>query len=312
MNLIKFSELFPDELSCKAKIKEIRDRTGVICSRCGGKAHYWKKDKEMYECKLCGHRTSLKSGTVMHKSKLPYRYWLLAIHLLTATKKGFSSKEIQRQLGHKRYQPIWHLVHKIRACMGTRDDTYSLCGTLELDEGFFTVEVPEDKKGEPQKRGRGSQRKANVLVMVESEPDSEQPDKGKGKGRKVGHLKMQVISDLKSKTLTDRVKKFVSPASRLDTDDSTSYTDLEDVVAEHCPVKVDDKKQISKIFPWVHVAITNAKRWILANFHDIKKEYLQLYLNEFCYKFNRRYFGEALFDRLIVAAVSYKNKFRYV
>lgn len=78
----------------------------------------------------------------------------LAFHLVTATKKGFSTKEIQRQLGHKRYQPVWCMVHKIRACMGARDDEYTLCGTLELDEGFFSVEVPEDKKDEPKKRGR--------------------------------------------------------------------------------------------------------------------------------------------------------------
>jgi hypothetical protein len=61
----------------------------------------------------------------------------LAFHLKTSTKKGFYAKETQRQLGHKRYQPIWHLVHKIRACMGMRDDSYTLCGTMELDEGFL-------------------------------------------------------------------------------------------------------------------------------------------------------------------------------
>jgi predicted RNA-binding Zn-ribbon protein involved in translation (DUF1610 family)/transposase-like protein len=310
MNLIKFSEQYPDEQSCKDKIKELRDKNGVRCAKCGCRKHYWKKDKEMYECSACGFRTSLKSGTVMHKSKLPYRYWLLAFHLVTATKKGFSSKEIQRQLGHKRYQPIWCMVHKIRACMGSRDDGYTLCDTLELDEGFFSVEVPMDKKDEPQKRGRGSQSKAKVLVMVESAPDMEQPDKGKG--RKVGYLKMKVISDLKSETVTGQVKRHVSSGTCLDTDDSTSYVGLKDTVAEHRPVKVDDKKQVGKVFPWVHIAISNAKRWLLANHHDIKREYLQLYLNEFCYRFNRRYFGEALFDRLMLCAICYKNEFRYV
>jgi transposase-like protein len=310
MNILKFSALYPDEQSCKAKIKELRDKMGVVCAKCFGTNHYWKNDKEMYECKFCGFRTSLKSGTVMHKSKLPYRYWLLAFHLVTATKKGFSSKEIQRQLEHKRYQPIWCMVHKIRACMGLRDDGYSLCGTLELDEGFFSVEVPRSQKDEPKKRGRGSQRKATVLVMVESEPDTEHP--AKGKGRKVGYLKMKVISDLKSETITGRVKKHISSDACLDTDDSTSYVDLKEAVTTHRPVKVVDKKQVGKVFPWVHVAIANAKRWLLANHHDIKKEYLQFYLNEFCYKFNRRYFGEAMMDRLMISAISHKNEFRYV
>jgi transposase-like protein len=246
----------------------------------------------------------------MHKSKLPFHYWLLAIHLVTSTKKGFSSKELQRQLGHKRYQPIWHMVHKIRACMGLRDDCYTLCGTLELDEGFFSIEIPEIQKDEPKKRGRGSQSKAKVLVMVESEPDSENPNKGKG--RKVGYLKMKVISDLKSTTLTEHVKKHVSPGSCLDTDDSTSYSDLKNVISDHRPIKVADKKQVGKIFPWVHIAISNAKRWLLANHHDIKMEYLQFYLNEFCYRFNRRYLRETMFERLIVCAVSNKNEFRYI
>jgi len=234
----------------------------------------------MYECSLCGFRTSLKSGTVMHKSKLPFRYWLLAFHLVTATKKGFSTKEIQRQLSHKRYQPIWCMVHKIRACMGARDDEYILCGTLELDEGFFSVEVAEDQKNEPKKRGRGSQSKAKVLVMVESQPETEHPDKGKG--RKVGYLKMKVIENLKSDTIAQHVKEHVSPQAQLDTDDSTSYVALKDIVAEHRAVKVSNKKQVGKVFPWVHIAIANAKRWLLANHHDIK------------------------------CAISHKNKFRYV
>ena len=310
MNLIKFSSQYPDEQSCKDKIKALRDKNGVICAKCGGKQHYWKMDKEMYECKLCGFRTSLKSGTVMHKSKLPYRYWLLAFHLVTATGKGFSCKEIQRQLEHKRYQPIWCMVHKIRASMGLRDDNYILCGTLELDEGFFSVDVPEDRKDEPEKRGRGSQSKATVLVMVESEPDIENPDKGKG--RKAGCLKMKVIPDLKSATVTERVKEHVSPEACLDTDDSTSYVNLKDIAVEHRPLKVADRKQVGKVFPWVHIAIANAKRWLLANHHGIKEEYLQFYLNEFCYRFNRRYLGEALLDRLMLCAISNKNEFRYV
>jgi hypothetical protein len=72
------------------------------------------------------------------------------------------------------------------------------------------------------------------------------------------------------------------------------------------------KEKIGEILPWVHIAISNAKRQIINTFHDVKPEFLQKYLDEFCYKFNRRYFGEALFNRLLVACVSYKNEFRYI
>ena len=94
MTLIDFLTHFPDEESCKQKFKAYRDQVGVVCPKCGGSSHYWKKDKEQYECKHCKTRITLKSGTVMHKSKLPFRYWFIAMHLLTSTKKTFSAKEI--------------------------------------------------------------------------------------------------------------------------------------------------------------------------------------------------------------------------
>ena len=106
MNLLNFIEQFPDEESCQLKYKEIRDKVGVTCSGCGCKGHYWKNDKLLYQCKHCGKRTTLRSGTVMHGSQLSFRYWFIAIHLLTSTKKSFSALELQRQLGHTYYEPI--------------------------------------------------------------------------------------------------------------------------------------------------------------------------------------------------------------
>jgi hypothetical protein len=61
-------------------------------------------------------------------------------------------------------------------------------------------------------------------------------------------------------------------------------------------VKTED---LFRIFSWVHIAIANVKRLLLDTHHHLKKEYLQYYLNEFCYKFNRWYFGDKLFDRLV-------------
>jgi DNA-directed RNA polymerase subunit RPC12/RpoP len=156
MNLLNFVEQYPDEASCRRKFKEYRDNQGVVCPQCGHREHYWKKDKENYQCKKCGKRQSLRANTVMHGSKLPFRYWFIAIHLVTSTKKAFSSKELQRQLGHKRYEPIWALNHKLRAIMGERDDLYELSGVIELDEGFFSTEIDDEEKGKPLKRGRGS------------------------------------------------------------------------------------------------------------------------------------------------------------
>lgn len=309
MNLIDFINNFPDEQSCKEKFKEYREKEGVVCSKCGSKSHYWKKDKSQFECKDCGTRTTLKSGTVMHKSKLPFRYWFIAMHILTSTKKSFSAKEIQRQLGHKRYHPIWFMVHKLRVAMGKRDGEYTLAGQIELDEGFFSTERPSEQKKEELKRGRGSQNKTKVLVMAESEV-IEFP-KENMKPRRVGYLKMRVIDNLKAETITPLVQTLVNSESTIDTDGSNSYVDLRNFVKHH-NTEVIPKDKVGEKLPWVHIAISNAKRQLLNTFHNIKPKFLQNYLDEFCYKFNRRYFGEALFNRLLVACVSYKNEFRYV
>ena len=308
MNLLNFINKFPDEESCMLKFKSIRESEGVICAKCGSKEHYWKNDKCQFECKKCKRRTTLRSGTVMHGSKLPFRYWFIAMHLLTSTKKSFSALELQRQLGHKRYEPIWKMLHKLREAMGKRDEKYTLSGQIELDEGFFSTEILLDQKDKPLKRGRGSQKKTKVLVMVESK-DSDDKKTKRGKPRKVGHLKMQVIDNLESNTITPVVKDKVSKNSYINSDDSTSYNRLKEIVITHKP-QVIPKEKIGVALPWVHITISNAKRLFTDIYHDIKPEYLQNYLNEFCYKFNRRYFGESLFDRLLVASVNHKNQFR--
>ena len=307
MNILEFIQKFPDEDACRLKFKEQRDQIGVICRKCNCKDHFWLENKQSYECKSCHSRQSLRSGTVMQNSKLPYRYWFITIHLLTSTKKSFSTEELRIQLGHKRYQPIWEMTNKLRDVMGKRDNLYQLAGETELDDGFFSTEIPQEHKNEPLKRGRGSQSKTKVLVMAESE-FVENPKPGR-KPKRVNHIKMQVISDLKSNTITSIVKEQVDKSADLITDDSTSYTKLIEHVNSHV-AKVVEPQMIPIILPWAHIAISNAKRLLLDVHHKIKTEYLQYYLNEFCYKFNRRYFGEKLFDRLLIAAVSYTPEFK--
>ena len=103
MNLFTFTAHFGDEDACRNHFKSERDKQG------GG-------------CKKCGHR---------------------AMFLMSTTKKGFSAKEVQRQLGLKCYEPVWVMVHKLRQAMGNRDARYTLEGMIELDEGYFTVESSE-------------------------------------------------------------------------------------------------------------------------------------------------------------------------
>ena len=179
---------------------------------------------------------------------------------------------------------------------------------IELDDAFFTSKVPEDQKDKPRKRGRDSQNKTKVPVMCESTP-RDTPKKGR-KDKKAGHLKMKVIPDLKSATIISVVKERVDGESDLTTDDSTSYVDLEQLVNSHTSQAVKPE-EVEKVLSCVHTAISNVKRLLLDVHHNkLKPEYLQYYLNEFCYKFIRRFFLEKLFDRLVIAAVSYSPDFK--
>jgi len=307
MNILEFIQKFPDEGACRLKFKEQRDQNGIICDKCNCKAHYWHENKLCYECKQCHRRISLRSGTVMQSSKLPFRYWFVTMHLLTCTKKSFSTEELRRQIGHKRYQPIWEMVNKLRDVMGKRDNKYQLSGQMELDDAFFSSEIPKDQKDKPLKRGRGSQSKTKVLVMAES-TFVDDPKKGH-KSKSVNHIKMQVINNLKSNTITNIVKEQVDKSAQLITDDSTSYYKLKEHVQSH-EATVVKPDMIPILLPWVHIAISNAKRLLLDVHHKLKNEYLQYYLNEYCYKFNRRYFGDKIFDRLLITAVSFTPDFK--
>jgi hypothetical protein len=304
MNLLNFIQQYPDETACIERFKALRDQNVVTCPKCGSVEHYWLKNKLSYECKVCHLRQSLRRGTVMECSKLPFRYWFVAIHLLTSTKKSFSASEVQRQLGHKRFQPIWEMMHKLRNVMGKRDDEYQLSGQIELDNSFITTLIPDDQKEEDLKRGAGSQKKSKVMVMTESTVvENPKPNKPP---RKVHHIKMQLVLDLKADTATRIVKEQIDYQSEIQSDDSTTYKKLTQVVESH-KAEVISTENLPKILPWVHICIGNVKRLLLDMHHQLRGEYLQHYLDEFCYKFNRRYFGEKLFDRLLFVATSYQT-----
>lgn len=308
MKLFEFEQHFPDEASCRERFRQLRIREGVVCPHCGCTHHYWKSSKQSFQCAKCGYRQSLRANTVMHGSKLPFRYWFIAMHLLTATKHTFSATELQRQLGHKRYQPVWEMLHKLRSIMGKRDDKYTLKGKIELDEGFFSTETPLDKKGEKLKAGAGSQKKSKVLVIAES-ADVEGHKPGK-KTKKVGHIKMIVLPNMKATTIDDKAIKSIEPDSSITTDASSSHTNFKVLFGEH-KSQIIHPKDIGKVLPWVHIAIANAKTLFADTYHGVKPEFLQEYLNEYCYKFNRRYFGEDLFDRLMMIGTSYQSDFEH-
>ena len=174
--------------------------------------------------------------------------------------------------------------------MGKRDSRYTLDGQIELDGGFFTGDSEEYDADAPRHRGRGSEAKAKVLVMAESR-EVEHPTR-----RSVRYIKMRVIPNLRADTIDEVVMDSMEEESTLVTDGSTSYVHFIDMVEVHHS-QVIPPREVGRVLPWVHIVISNAKRQVLDVFHNVKDDYLQSYLNEFTYKFNRWHMD--LFGRLI-------------
>jgi hypothetical protein len=308
MELVRFITEYSDEEKCKRLFKSYRDKVGVVCKKCGSREHYWQQSIGQYECKHCKFRTTLRSGTILEASKLPYRYWIMTMFLMSISKKGFSALEMQHMLGHKRYEPIWAMMHKIRAGMGNRESRYKLDGEVELDDAFLEVvkertNEPISDKKEKMKRGRGSQRQAKVMVMAKIISDSETASlTGGKKGRSFRFVKMKVMETLGSKEIHKELKKSIDKEASIISDGWAGYEKLNTVVKDHQYCQIDSKLA-GKILPWVHTMISNAKRSLLGTHHWVSDTYLQNYLNEYCYRTNRRYFGQKLWERLMVVAV---------
>jgi hypothetical protein len=240
----------------------------------------------------------------MESSNLCFRDWFIAMHLMTSAKKGISAKEMQRQQVFKRYEPVWFMMQKIRVAMGARGERYKLSGFTEMDEGYFTTveSATVGVKDKKSKRERGSEKRTPMLVMAQTEyvknPQNHQQHS------RCKFFKMRVMPDLKSMTINKVVKDCVDPQTKVKTDCLRSFSRLNEVVKKHLP-KVIPPDQAGKELPGVHIAISNAKRNLLNNFHHIDDTYLQNYLDEFTYRLNRRYSGDKIFVKLLIEYISF-------
>jgi len=138
--------------------------------------------------------------------------------------------------------------------------------------------------------------------MAESTP-LEDIETGKTE-RHCRYFKAKVLKDHSKEEVDQAITESIEEKSIVFSDQSSSYVNIADFVELHVTEKSSDKTT-KETLKWVHITISNAKRNLLGNYHKIKGKYLQNYLDEFVYKLNRRYFGDKLFDRLVIANITY-------
>ncbi len=284
----EFRQRFQTEEACEAYLFERRWADGFVCPKCGGTGCYQLRGRREYLCKHCHRQSSVTAGTVLHRTHLPLTVWFWAIYLVARDKRGISAVQLSREL-EIAYSSAWYLLHRLRKAMGQGDQDYVLSGIVELDDAYFSAPKSNGK------RGRGTE-KASALVMVSL---SEQ-----------GHPRFFNIqvSTLDAAAVSAVTQRTVRPGSEIHSDALGSFhAALREGYDHH--YQVFDKD--SGALRWVHTLISNLKSFLLGTYHGLGEKPLQLYFDEFSFRFNRRFWPDQLFPRL-VCAVPASNILGYV
>ena len=287
---IEFNEVFSSEDACAAYFESVRWPEGFVCPKCSGRDVWRVKVRPLMHCQSCGRQTSITAGTPLHGTRKPLRAWFHAMFLVSSQKTGTSASNLQRQVGLKSYQTAWAWLHKIRSCMRL-SGRQQLEGTVEVDEGYIGGH-------EPGARGRLTETKSLVAVAAEDD----------GGDRRIGRIRLEAIPATSQEVLNGFVKENVAKGSTVRTDGLNGYAKLAAVGVQHEPTTVKTSgKTGSQLFPRVHLVLALLKRWILGTFQGrVGANHLQSYLDEFCFRFNRRTcrFLTGIFERVASAVAS--------
>lgn len=142
---IEFQKSFATEEQCRDALFRMRWPNGFRCPNCEHDDGYEVPTRDVIQCAVCRHQTSVTAGTIFHKTHLPLSCWFRIIYEVANDKGGASATRLAAQL-KRPYKTMWHVLHKIRMAMGRRDDRISLAGLIELDEAKLGPEARRPSK----------------------------------------------------------------------------------------------------------------------------------------------------------------------
>jgi transposase-like protein len=293
MTIGEFRDHFGEEERCWAHLSRLRWPQGFVCPRCGGDSRGYMKAKRVHECRGCGYQGSVTAGTIFHKTRVPLSDWFWAIYRLSQGKKGISALQLSREIGVS-YPTAWLMAHKIRKAMADREQSTRLRGLVEVDEGF--VGGAEEGSG---RIGRGAKTKSMVAVAVEHQ----RPGKP-GRSPVPGRMALAVLPDATAESLRAFLRAKVRQGSAVLTDGFAAYSGLTGRGFAHAAIPLrDDRELTGRLFPWVHITLSNLKRFLLGTHHKPQAKHMQRYLAEFQYRLNWRGLAGRMFDHLAQACL---------
>ena len=314
MNIVEISNTFPTEIEVTNYFEYVRWGKNKNCCHCGCKRISKRSVDFRYHCYECGRKFSVTTNTQLHSTNLSLRVWLFAFAIITDAKKGVSALQLQRNLGIS-YVTSWRMYHRIRQIMS--DGNTELKGIVEMDETYVggkPRKYQSAKYGEvkPVKYLDNKIEKLKGQYKFDKETYkknalSENAKRGRGTEKtpvagivqRNGNVVAEVMQKTQYKDLKSLVTKYVNmPSSVLLTDEYKAYKRF-DAIIEH--IKIDHQKMYSykglntnsiESF-WAIV-----KRGVIGQYHNVSDDYLQNYIDEFCFKYNNRKFDD-MFETLV-------------
>lgn len=283
VNSILFYKRFPDEDSCYQYLSAIKWEEDYVCKKCSHTNYCRGRKPYSRRCTRCKYDESPTAGTMFDKCKFSLHLAFHIVFKLSTKKKGMSSLELSHEFD-LRQMTCWEFKWKAQQAMSS-SMRHPLTGTVHVDE-FLVGEYEEGQIG------RSSESKKRLVVVA-----LEILDKGG-----VGRAYAKVIEHASGKEFKPFFKDYISPEAHIITDEWKGYLPLK---KEYTHLEQKPSKKGSN-FPELHVHIMNIQGWLRGIHHHCSKEYLQGYLDEFHYRYNRRNNMDTIFDNLVSRMVMYE------
>jgi transposase-like protein len=275
--------IFNDEEAARRHFEAIRWPSGPECPHCGviGEATELQGNSTrpgVYKCRSCEKPFTATIGTVYERSHIPLHKWLLATHLLCASKKGISAHQLWRMLGFGSYRTAWFMAHRIREGMREALPEGGLGGegkVVEIDETYVGGKEANKHAHKRTNKGRGPVGKAPVLSLVERD----------------GSVRSFHLANVTAKTLRPIIVTHVNRASYVMTDESAVYPAVGEEFAGHGTVNHSAEEYVRAYF-WHTNTVENFfsifRRGIIGVYHHVSEAHLHRYTAEFDFRYNHR------------------------
>ena len=287
IDFFQFQKRFATEQRCYNYLINQRWPNGFICPRCEHNQGSFIRTRKLYQCKKCRYQVSVTAGTIFHKTRTPLRKWFWMIYLISQNKSGHSVNGLQKFLNIKQYRTAYLMAQKIRKALQDRDAHYKLAGVVEMDDSYFGERKTSGK------RGRGAEKKAKVILSVKLDDNEKKPI----------FAAMNVVPRLDKRNIAETAENNIHTGSTVKTDGYPAYHVIKEQGFEHIRIVLGNPANASKLLPWVHILISNCKAFLRGTFHGVSTKHLHRYLAEFTYRFNRRFWQDQLFERMINACL---------